>query len=88
MEAPVAGSMVLAGLTLKLGGYGMVRVLSLFKRGIGCVEFVFSVMAIWGALVARLICIRQLDIKRLVAYSSVSHMGLVIVGALRVSVWG
>jgi len=88
VEAPVAGSMVLAGLTLKLGGYGMVRVLSIFKSRLESVEFVLSIVAIWGALVARLVCLCQLDIKRLVAYSSVSHIGLVIVGVLSVSVWG
>nr|BAN00305.1 NADH dehydrogenase subunit 4 [Anadara broughtonii] len=88
VEAPVAGSMILAGLTLKMGGYGLIRVVSMFKSSMGLVEFFLCVMAIWGALISPLLCINQLDMKMLVAYSSVSHMGLVICGILTLSSWG
>nr|QDH82317.1 NADH dehydrogenase subunit 4 [Anadara consociata] len=88
VEAPVAGSMVLAGLTLKLGGYGMMRVVSVFKSGFGFYEFLVCVMAIWGAVIAPLLCLGQVDMKMLVAYSSISHMGLVICGILSLSSWG
>nr|ALJ11026.1 NADH dehydrogenase subunit 4 [Anadara vellicata] len=88
VEAPVAGSMILAGLTLKLGGYGMMRVVSLYKSGFGFFEFLLCVMAVWGTIITPLLCISQLDMKMLVAYSSVSHMGLVICGILSLSSWG
>nr|QDP14172.1 NADH dehydrogenase subunit 4 [Anadara antiquata] len=88
VEAPVAGSMILAGLTLKLGGYGMMRVVSMFKSGFGFFEFLFSIMAIWGTIITPLLCITQSDMKILVAYSSISHMGLVICGILSLSSWG
>nr|UAJ48179.1 NADH dehydrogenase subunit 4 [Tegillarca granosa] len=88
VEAPVAGSMILAGLTLKLGGYGMMRMVSVLKSGLGFYEFLLCVMAVWGAVIAPLLCMSQLDMKMLVAYSSVSHMGLVVCGILSLSSWG
>nr|YP_010401069.1 NADH dehydrogenase subunit 4 [Barbatia decussata]UQT66002.1 NADH dehydrogenase subunit 4 [Barbatia decussata] len=88
VEAPVEGSMILAGLTLKLGGYGMIRVLKCFMGSLALVEWVVIVMAIWGSFVCCLVCLRQMDMKSLVAYSSVCHMGLVVGGVLTSSGWG
>lgn len=85
VEAPLAGSMILAGILLKLGGYGLYMINKCFCLSI---TTFFISLRIWGALLACFMCLRQTDIKALVAYSSVAHIGLVIVGVLRNSVYG
>lgn len=80
VEAPVAGSIILAGVLLKLGGYGLFRVLPVLSLSLVAISpWVIAVRVIGGA-VASLICIRETDAKSLIAYSSVAHMALVIVG--------
>nr|YP_010958757.1 NADH dehydrogenase subunit 4 [Lima vulgaris]WNB40317.1 NADH dehydrogenase subunit 4 [Lima vulgaris] len=90
VEAPVGGSMMLAGIMLKLGGVGLIRILTFSEVGVGIVLDMFCAWALWGAVLAGLICLRELDMKSLVAYSSVSHMGLVVLGILGLSSvgWG
>nr|YP_009253046.1 NADH dehydrogenase subunit 4 [Vollenhovia emeryi]ANA91974.1 NADH dehydrogenase subunit 4 [Vollenhovia emeryi] len=82
VEAPVYGSMILAGVLLKMGGYGLIRFFSMFIYG--SVKFgylVFSVSLI-GSIFAGVICLVQIDMKSLVAYSSVVHMNFMLCSLL------
>nr|YP_010397729.1 NADH dehydrogenase subunit 4 [Rasbora borneensis]UQJ78889.1 NADH dehydrogenase subunit 4 [Rasbora borneensis] len=88
VEAPVAGSMVLAAILLKLGGYGMMRMMTVLGAFNKELTYPFIVLALWGIIMTGLICLRQTDLKSLIAYSSVSHMGLVVGGILIQTTWG
>ena len=89
VEAPTAGSVILAGLLLKLGSYGLIRFsLPLFPEA--CVfytPFVFTLSAI-GVIFTSLTAIRQTDLKRIIAYTSVAHMNLVVMGIFSFNVIG
>nr|ARH54489.1 NADH dehydrogenase subunit 4 [Melolontha hippocastani] len=88
VEAPVAGSMILAGVMLKLGGYGLMRLMPLFLSIGVKINWVFIVISMVGGFLVSLICLRQMDMKALIAYSSVAHMGLVLGGIMTLSYWG
>nr|QIA95918.1 NADH dehydrogenase subunit 4 [Matuta planipes] len=88
VEAPVAGSMVLAGVLLKLGGYGLIRVLQLFHEVSKEICWVWISISLVGGTFISLVCLRQVDIKSLIAYSSVAHMSMVICGLMIFSSWG
>nr|YP_009244959.1 NADH dehydrogenase subunit 4 [Amynthas robustus]AMO27083.1 NADH dehydrogenase subunit 4 [Amynthas robustus] len=88
VEAPIAGSMILAAILLKLGGYGLLRMSYLFGHMLKYLSSVMVSVALVGAVVTSLICMRQTDLKSLIAYSSVGHMGLVVAGMNSNSAWG
>nr|YP_423945.1 NADH dehydrogenase subunit 4 [Cathartes aura]AAR19057.1 NADH dehydrogenase subunit 4 [Cathartes aura] len=87
VEAPIAGSMLLAALLLKLGGYGIMRITLLMSPLSAHLYYPFLTLALWGALMTSSICLRQTDLKSLIAYSSVSHMGLVIAASMIQTHW-
>nr|YP_010950640.1 NADH dehydrogenase subunit 4 [Trichodon trichodon]WMI36596.1 NADH dehydrogenase subunit 4 [Trichodon trichodon] len=88
VEAPIAGSMILAAVLLKLGGYGMMRMVVMLEPLTKELSYPFIVFALWGVIMTGSICLRQTDLKALIAYSSVSHMGLVVGGILIQTPWG
>jgi NADH-quinone oxidoreductase subunit M len=80
-EAPTAGSVMLAGVLLKMGTYGMLRFcLPLFPEAAHRFAPAIAVLAIIGIIYGALVAMMQVDLKRLVAYSSVSHLGFVVLG--------
>jgi len=80
-EAPTAGSVILAGLLLKTGAYGLLRfVVPLFPEAATAFAPVAMVIAVIGILYGALLAFAQTDLKRLVAYTSISHMGFVLLG--------
>nr|WNH17326.1 NADH dehydrogenase subunit 4 [Nemateleotris magnifica] len=88
VEAPIAGSMVLAAVLLKLGGYGMIRMMTMLEPLTKDLAYPFIILALWGVVMTGSICLRQTDLKSLIAYSSVGHMGLVAGGILIQTPWG
>nr|BAI77361.1 NADH dehydrogenase subunit 4 [Halieutaea stellata] len=88
VEAPVAGSMILAAVLLKLGGYGLIRILTVLEPLTQELSYPFIILSVWGIVMTSAACLRQTDLKSLIAYSSVSHMGLVMGGVFSQSSWG
>jgi NADH-quinone oxidoreductase subunit M len=80
-DAPTAGSVMLAGTLIKMGGYGMIRVcVSIFPQVARDYAPLLVTLAVISVLYGAAITLRQTDLKRLIAYSSVSHMGFVLLG--------
>nr|QHF16911.1 NADH dehydrogenase subunit 4 [Therioaphis trifolii] len=88
VEAPIAGSMILAGIMLKLGGFGLYHVLLLVYKINLLFNFYFISLCLLGMFFLSLVCFFQSDLKILIAYSSVVHMGLVIIGFMTMNNWG
>lgn len=88
-EAPTAGSVILAGVLLKMGTYGFIRfAIPLFPAAAFAAVPLISALAIVGIIYGAIMCIMQTDLKRLVAYSSVSHLGYVMLGIFAFNMQG
>jgi NADH-quinone oxidoreductase subunit M len=88
-EAPTAGSLALAAVVIKVGGYGLIRFnLGLFPEASSYFRTFVMVLAVIGIIYGAVCALIQVDLKRLVAYSSVSHMGFVALGVFAFSLQG
>ena len=89
VAAPTAGSMLLAGIVMKLGAYAALRVaMNLFPQGFQMWRNSFAVLAVIGIVYAAAVALRQRDLKFVIGYSSVSHMGFVLFGLATANVFG
>lgn len=80
VEAPVRGSMILAGLLLKIGRYGIMRCLTFIFVPMVFSKYVFLCLSGVGVIYPMLVCLRQVDLKSFIAYSSVSHISIALAG--------
>nr|CAE48112.2 NADH deydrogenase subunit 4 [Duttaphrynus melanostictus] len=87
VEAPIAGSMILAGTLLKLGGYGILRINIFINDSFLPLAAPLIVFSLFGVLLSAILVSRQTDLKSLIAFSSVSHMGLVIAASVMKTEW-
>nr|YP_010596260.1 NADH dehydrogenase subunit 4 [Alnetoidia dujuanensis]WAJ60479.1 NADH dehydrogenase subunit 4 [Alnetoidia dujuanensis] len=88
VQAPVSGSMILAGLLLKIGGYGILRFMFIYENLFMKYNFIWYSLGVVGGILVSLVCFIQGDVKCLIAYSSVAHMSLCLVGLMMMSKWG
>nr|YP_010350286.1 NADH dehydrogenase subunit 4 [Pyemotes zhonghuajia]UOK09670.1 NADH dehydrogenase subunit 4 [Pyemotes zhonghuajia] len=88
VESPMGGSMVLAGLMLKLGGFGLLKLMENFYWGNFKMGNIIFSIGMWSGILMGLVCLFQIDLKRMVAYSSVSHMSLILMGIFSYSEMG
>lgn len=82
VEAPISGSMILAAVLLKLGIYGIYRFKNFYFNELINLNYLLMVLSLWGRVLVRIYCLFQVDIKSLIAYSSVCHIGIVFSGSI------
>lgn len=87
VEAPITGSIILAGIILKLGRYGIFRIILIFPKLFINFNIFLIIIRLIGRIYSRLICITQSDIKIIVAYSSVVHIRILISSIITITQW-
>jgi len=80
VEAPAPISILLSGILLKMGAYGLIRVSSILPAAVSELQYLLMSLALFGLIYGGLLAWRQSDLKSMIAYSSVSHMGIVLFG--------
>nr|YP_003331158.1 NADH dehydrogenase subunit 4 [Styela plicata]CAL24352.1 NADH dehydrogenase subunit 4 [Styela plicata] len=88
VEAPVGGSMVLAGLLLKMGGYGLLRFFLFTSVDYNYVFFIFMLVILMGSYLPVAMCSRAVDVKSFIAFSSISHMCVALLGLMCYGMYG
>nr|YP_010946003.1 NADH dehydrogenase subunit 4 [Cirrochroa tyche]WGN99211.1 NADH dehydrogenase subunit 4 [Cirrochroa tyche] len=88
VEAPISGSMILAAIMLKLGGYGLLRIMIILQKINLSMGYIWVTISLVGGFYISLKCFCQIDMKSLIAYSSVAHMSIVIGGIMTMNYWG
>uniref|UniRef100_UPI0030FEFA20 NADH dehydrogenase subunit 4 n=1 Tax=Synergus nanlingensis TaxID=3135082 RepID=UPI0030FEFA20 len=88
VEAPISGYNILACVMLKLGGYGILRIMLIMEEICLIYNYLIMSFSLIGSLYISFICLKQIDMKMLIAYSSVVHMGLMIVSLMTLNMWG
>nr|AHX97818.1 NADH dehydrogenase subunit 4 [Paroligoneurus sp. QL-2014] len=88
VEAPISGSMILAGIMLKLGTYGIYRMMTMMPILYKKFNLYIIIINIMGSLYSSFICMNNSDLKIIVAYSSIVHMGMMMAGMMSMLMWG
>nr|QSZ78284.1 NADH dehydrogenase subunit 4 [Leptocimbex praiaformis] len=88
VEAPISGSMILAAVMLKLGGYGLLRIFNILIKLCNKFNYIWISVSMIGGIIISLVCLYQIDLKSLIAYSSVAHMSMLLGGLMTLLIWG